>query len=65
MGTYTFSSNKAVRVESVEQRKCVAYMFVMHVVEELATWPEQQHRSRVWVSLNFTAWFQVHKVWLL
>jgi uncharacterized protein (DUF983 family) len=30
---------------------CVVHMFVMHVAEELATWPEHSERQRVWVRL--------------
>jgi hypothetical protein len=26
-------------------------MFIMHVAEELRTWPEQGQRQRFWVSL--------------
>lgn len=35
------ASNAAVR--------CVVHMFVMHVAEELPTWPEHSERQRVWV----------------
>lgn len=31
--------------------RCVVHMFVMHVAEELRTWPEQGQRQRYWVSL--------------
>lgn len=30
--------------------KCLAYMFVMEVLEELQEWPESNDRNRVWVS---------------
>lgn len=31
------------------QVACVVHMFVMHVAEELRTWPEQGQRQRYWV----------------
>ncbi len=31
------------------QVACVVHMFVMHVAEELRTWPEQEQRQRHWV----------------
>lgn len=30
--------------------RCKAYIFVMHVAEELPAWPESKDRQRVWVS---------------
>lgn len=50
VGAYPFKSNKAARQHNAEQGKCVAHMFVMHVAEELTTWPEGAERKRVWVS---------------
>ena len=32
------------------QVACIVHMFVMHVAEELRTWPEQEQRQRHWVS---------------
>ena len=29
--------------------RCVVHLFVMHVAEELQTWPEHSERQRVWV----------------
>ena len=29
--------------------RCVVHLFVMHVAEELPTWPEHSERQRVWV----------------
>ena len=50
VGAYPFKSNKAARKHTAEQGRCLAHMFVMHVVEELPTWPEGAERKRVWVS---------------
>lgn len=52
IGAFPFSSSKAARKQSAEQGHCVAHMFVMHVAEELPTWPEGSERKRVWVSTN-------------
>ncbi len=30
--------------------RCKAYIYVMHVAEELPAWPESKDRQRVWVS---------------
>ena len=30
--------------------KCIIHMFVMHVADELAVWPEMAQRQRFWVS---------------
>lgn len=45
LGVYPYSNRKPVP----GQKGCIAYMFVMHVLEELATWPEAGHRTRLWV----------------
>ena len=50
LGAYLFKSNKAACLHA-EQGRCVAHMFVMHVAEELPTWPEGAERKRVWVSV--------------
>ncbi|CAL8464818.1 g4353 [Coccomyxa elongata] len=34
------------------QVACVVHMFVMHVAEELRTWPEQEQRQRHWCSVE-------------
>ena len=59
MGAYVFSSGKAARKQAAdgcqvpaEPGRCVAHMFVMHVAEELPTWPEGGERKRIWVSLD-------------
>ena len=50
VGAYPFKSNKAACKHTAEQGRCLAHMFVMHVIEELPTWPEGAERKRVWVS---------------
>ncbi|KAL3133300.1 hypothetical protein ABBQ38_007179 [Trebouxia sp. C0009 RCD-2024] len=50
VGAYLFSSSKAARIQSAEPGRCLAHMFVMHVAEELPTWPEGSERKRVWCS---------------
>ena len=59
VGAYLFSSSKAARKQAAdngqlpaEPGRCVAHMFVMHVAEELPTWPEGKERKRIWVSLD-------------
>ena len=54
LGAYPFSSSKAARKQTAVQGHCVAHMFVMHVAEELPTWPEGSERKRVWVSPDLT-----------
>lgn len=51
VGAYGFSSKKAARGHA-DCGRCMAHMFVMHVAEELTTWPESTERQRVWVSLT-------------
>lgn len=53
VGAFPFKSNKAARKHTAEQGRCVAHMFVMHVAEELPTWPEGAERKRIWVRLHF------------
>ena len=57
VGAFPFKSNKAARKHTAEQGRCVAHMFVMHVAEELPTWPEGAERKRIWVSLHFCCAF--------
>ena len=52
IGKFPFSSGKAERQSAAHQGRCVAYLFAMHVSEELASWPEGHQRSRHWVSLQ-------------
>ena len=56
VGAYAFSSKKAARVHA-DRGRCVAHMFIMHVAEELPTWPESTERQRVWVGLNCVSRF--------
>ncbi len=57
VGAFPFKSNKAARKHTAEQGRCIAHMFVMHVAEELPTWPEGAERKRIWVSLQFCCAF--------
>lgn len=50
LGAFSFCSGKAERLHNANQGRCIAYMFVMKVQEELAVWPEAGQRDRVWVS---------------
>lgn len=52
IGKFPFHSGKAERQSAAHQGRCVAYLFAMHVSEELASWPEGHQRSRHWVSLQ-------------
>ena len=45
LGTYPFSNRKPVP----GQKGCIAHLFIMHVQEELETWPECANRARRWV----------------
>ena len=49
LGAFPFHSGKAERMHHANQGRCIAYMFVMRVQEELAVWPEAGQRERVWV----------------
>ena len=49
LGAFSFHSGKASRLQQANQGRCVAYMFIMHVAEELQTWPEGEKRTRLWV----------------
>lgn len=50
VGVFSFQSNKQARLNSVQQGRCVAHIFAMHVGEELEAWPEHPQRQRRWVS---------------
>jgi len=52
LGAFSFCSGKAERLHNANQGRCIAYMFVMKVQEELAVWPEAGQRDRVWVPLQ-------------
>lgn len=47
---FTYSSAKASRLALSTKPRGIAYMFVMHVAEELHKWPEADKRTRLWVS---------------
>ena len=49
LGAFSFYSGKASRLQQANQGRCVAYMFIMHVAEELQIWPEGEKRTRIWV----------------
>lgn len=52
LGAFSFHSGKASRLQQANQGRCVAYMFIMHVAEELQTWPEGEKRTRLWCTLE-------------
>jgi diphosphoinositol-polyphosphate diphosphatase len=49
LGIFPFNSGKPSRGNGAGNGRCAAHMFVMHVEEELSSWPEQSERRRVWV----------------
>ncbi len=51
---FPFASSKAPPPNGSAARTggCAAHMFVMHVGEELPTWPEGSERQRCWVGLR-------------
>jgi len=52
IGIFHFQSGKPSAHEaSQHQGRCIAHMYVMHVEEELAVWPEGHERQRVWCPL--------------
>lgn len=51
IGKFPFYSGKAERLATAHQGRCMAYLFVMHVSEELPAWPEAGQRTREWCSL--------------
>ncbi|PNH08718.1 Nudix hydrolase 16, mitochondrial [Tetrabaena socialis] len=52
LGVYAFSGGKqAADAADRPSGVCKAHIFVMHVEEELPTWPESEDRQRVWCSL--------------
>jgi diphosphoinositol-polyphosphate diphosphatase len=55
LGTFSFQSGKQERLHNVHHGGCTAYMFVMHVAEELPSWPECKDRQRAWVSQDARA----------
>eukprot|EP00887_Chlorella_sp_A99_P005778 scaffold1.g5778.t1 len=55
LGAFPFHSNKAERLHTANKGRCIAHVFVLHVTEELADWPEARQRQRVWVPLREAA----------
>jgi hypothetical protein len=53
LGVFSYSSAKASRLALSSKPRGMAYMFVMHVAEELQKWPEADLRTRLWVSTRF------------
>jgi diphosphoinositol-polyphosphate diphosphatase len=49
LGSFAFQSGKQERLHNVHQGRCTAHMFIMHVAEELSSWPESTERQRAWV----------------
>ncbi len=49
LGEVVFCSGKAARLLEENKGRCRAFMYVMHVSEELASWPERHKRTRLWV----------------
>lgn len=52
IGKFAFHSGKAERQASAHGGRCIAYLFALHVTEELAVWPEAGQRTREWCSLQ-------------
>lgn len=63
LGEFPFYSGKASRLQQANQGRCLAYMFVMHVAEELQTWPEGGKRTRLWCTLE-DALLSVRHEWM-
>lgn len=53
LGTFGYSSSKASRLGGPNGvARSVAFIYVMHVTEELSKWPEVDKRTRHWVSVE-------------
>lgn len=58
LGTFSFQGGKAVSsgmgglAGMHRVSRCKAYIYVMHVAEELQTWPESKDRQRIWCNLR-------------
>lgn len=48
LGPFVFNSGN----KKATPQGCIAYLFVMHVVEELEVWPEGHERKRCWFPLG-------------
>lgn len=54
LGAFRFMSGKPGGQGSTAASHvgCIAHMYVLHVLEELAVWPEAHERQRLWVSAS-------------
>ncbi|PSC76670.1 nudix hydrolase mitochondrial-like [Micractinium conductrix] len=52
IGKFAFASGKADAAATSHGGRCIAYLFALHVTEELPTWPEAHQRTRHWCSLQ-------------
>lgn len=50
IGAFPFYSGKAEQQQTQHGGRCIAYLFALHVSEELQAWPEAHQRTREWVS---------------
>ncbi|PNW87043.1 hypothetical protein CHLRE_02g106500v5 [Chlamydomonas reinhardtii] len=58
LGVFPFTSGKYYIQEgqsAATPGRCKAYIYVMHVAEELPCWPESNDRQRVWCSISEAA----------
>ncbi len=60
LGEFPFCSGKAARLIEENKGRCRAFMYVMHVSEELASWPERHKRTRLWVRAQQDVWLLCH-----
>ncbi|GIL64304.1 hypothetical protein Vafri_18288 [Volvox africanus] len=52
LGVFPFSGGKHVYdAQGNPVGKCKAFIYVMHVAEELSSWPESKDRQRIWCSI--------------
>lgn len=53
LGSFGYSSSKSSRLGGSDGiSRSLAFIFVMHVTEELSKWPELDKRTRHWVSVE-------------
>lgn len=52
LGSFGYTSSKLAGVVVPNGFRNLAYIFVMHVTEELSKWPEREKRTRHWVSVE-------------
>jgi hypothetical protein len=53
LGSFGYTSSKLAGVVVPNGFRNLAYIFVMHVTEELSKWPEREKRTRHWVRSYF------------